>query len=879
MYCGILKRGRAPYYLLYLPYLRTTYLLTYLLTRADQLPAANNGFCVGPEAAFCGRSQSFSRHMADGLASGVSRGQMRRVGSPATHGLLPHVAPAEVASRFGADGAQQTAASAAAGRRDQRPDSSVGTLTTKASVRTNAAGSRTVEFPTSVPLEPPQLHPVPRVPRAARVVTWQLFAGFFAVGLGVIALLVLLHIRRTTRRHRAAAKAMADAEDTCCLDCCVVDFRRALPVPEAEAEAGAEAGILPAVAPCPPLDTLVDLEQTSHLKRPEEPLPEHLKLGITLDGLKQLLRQSTADAAADAPPRSTHDGSTTCERLVREGSPHVGPATVFVSCADRQMGLGALLDVLEAFIERTPALSRATTRFWLHAHSSQQQELESPDDYAWLGATVRAVGRVLLLLEQLPPPREGKGARPGALGLGAVYYTQRCGGVLHMAASSRATQEAFEEALLNDFGGVQMALSRVDVRGSSEFLSVWRRSLETSDEPASPSASPASPASLGCGSPPSSPARPPASPSQRARRLTASIDLDPAEQGRALVLSELAAEPGGLPRVNQLVVSELRNCLAGEGTALLATRSARERGLSPFAVPLARLLRSTGHVPAARALLEEAHGARRDALGWRHADTRLAFDNLVELLRAQGNLPATRRLHQQLLAACRIELGETHPTTLGAMTDLGTLLQELGNLTAALPVLEEALAGLRAVAGPKDPQTLDVMHRLAMLHFYSRRLPRAKALLMEATAGLSETFGARHPDTLDTVADHGHLFYFEGHAAAALPLLSEALAGRRVALGNLHPETIDSMGQLAELHKAIGNLRDARELLAEGLECLKQLGFASPASREQEVRWARNLLDVLVQMGDAEAAAALRGEYGFAPPPPSAAPPLPCRVM
>ena len=153
---------------------------------------------------------------------------------------------------------------------------------------------------------------------------------------------------------------------------------------------------------------------------------------------------------------------------------------------------------------------------------------------------------------------------------------------------------------------------------------------------------------------------------------------------------------------------------------------------------------------------------------------------------------------------------------------------------------------------------------------------------MEATAGLSETFGARHPDTLDTVADHGHLFYFEGHAAAALPLLSEALAGRRVALGNLHPETIDSMGQLAELHTASGNLRDARELLAEGLECLKQLGFASPASREQEVRWARNLLDVLVQMGDAEAseaAAALRGEYGFAPPPPSAAPPLPCRVM
>ena len=204
---------------------------------------------------------------------------------------------------------------------------------------------------------------------------------------------------------------------------------------------------------------------------------------------------------------------------------------------------------------------------------------------------------------------------------------------------------------------------------------------------------------------------------------------------------------------------------------------------------------------------------------------------------------------------------------------MGTLLQELGNLTAALPVLEEALAGLRAEAGPKDAQTLDVMHRLAMLHFYSRRLPRAKALLMEATAGLSETCGARHPDTLDTVANHGNLFYFEGHAAAALPLLTEALAGRRVALGNLHPETIDSMGQLGELHKAIGDLHNARELLVEGLECLKQLH----ASREQELRWARNLLDVLVLLADKDAATALREEYAFAPPPPSQE--TPCHVM
>ena len=790
-------------------------------------------------------------------------------GSPAAHGLLPYVLTSD------ADGAQQMRNSAArvdSGESSGRVERSMDMVTISAGahrgafVHTGSARSTTVEVAASIPFELTQVHPVARVPAFGRLVTWQLMAGWVAVGLSVVVLVVLMHMRRTARRQRAAATdkgKMLDTEDTCCLDCCVlsvgadVDFRRGLAAPDTDADADAEAGKLPTVPPCPSLQASVDLE-------PKEPLPEHLKLGITLDGLKQLLRP--VDADADVPVGVPVDGSTSCERLVREGSPDVGPATVFVSCADQQIGAAALLDVLEAFIERTPALSRATTHFWLHAHSSQRQRTESPDDYAWLGATVRAVGRVLLVLEQLPPPREGTGTRPGALGLGAVYYTQRCGGVLHMAASSRAMQAAFEAALLNDFGGVQMALSRVDVRGSNEFLTVWRRSLETSEQELADAYGEC--AGEEGGLPPRSPPRRP-----RFRRTSSSIEIDPTEQGRALVLSELAAEPGGLPRVNQLVVSELRSCLAGEGTALLATRSARERGLSPFAVPLARLLRSTGHVPAARTLLEEAHGARREALGWRHADTSLAFDNLVELLRAQGNLPATRRLHQQLLAACRIELGDTHPATLGAMTAFGTLLQELGNLTAALPVLEEALTGLRAVAGPKDAQTLDVMHRLAMLHFYSRRLPRAKALLMEATAGLSETCGARHPDTLDTVANHGHVFYFEGHAAAALPLLTEALAGRRAALGNLHPETIDSMGQLGELHKAIGNLHAARELMVEGLECLKQLH----ASREQELRWARSLLDVLVLTSNEEAAAALRNEYAIAPPPPP--PPRSCLVM
>ena len=518
-------------------------------------------------------------------------------------------------------------------------------------------------------------------------------------------------------------------------------------------------------------------------------LPAHLRLGVDLAGLQEPLHNV-----------ATEETVTRCEQLQQEGSAHVGKPTIFVS-RPTQLPTAVLVEALRSHVEHRA--DTAQPHFWVHEFCMRTPTGEGPGDLTWLRATVGVIRHTLLVLDESP----GKSAIPTLDSVRCcyeLYHTARSGGRLSLAMPPEQ-QAAFEAALQDNFGGMQMAFSRVNLGGSSPRT-------------------------------------------------------DNTEQR---LLTELRAEPGGLHHVNRLVMGLLRSWLAEQGRQVLDSLSPAERGLSSLIVPLGRLMHSTGDAVAARTLLEEAHVTRREALGWRHTETRLAFDLLVGLLFEQGDLAASRKLQEEHLTACRELLGEKHPETLDAMCTLGTQLKELGNLNAALPLLEEALAGMRTTLGPKHNQTLEAVHRLGMLHFYARRLPRAKALLMEAIQGLGEVRGPRHPDTLEAVANLGQLLFQEGHADGAFPLLKEALAGRRRTLGDLHPETIESIGQLAALHRITGELEAAVELLQEGLSGLKQIY----APREQELRWAKDLMRVLESVGDVAASATIREQYGLLPPP------------
>ena len=125
----------------------------------------------------------------------------------------------------------------------------------------------------------------------------------------------------------------------------------------------------------------------------EKKLPEHLRLGVTLPGMRKLLSELPSDALeqvnANIPKdkvtgepkfpenlvfngyanqyhitlREKRDQLTVCERLQSQKSPHVGEATVFVSWF-LETKIATLLDALGHFLEQK-GLPEADTFFWV----------------------------------------------------------------------------------------------------------------------------------------------------------------------------------------------------------------------------------------------------------------------------------------------------------------------------------------------------------------------------------------------------------------------------------------------------------------------------------------------------------------------------------
>ena len=111
-------------------------------------------------------------------------------------------------------------------------------------------------------------------------------------------------------------------------------------------------------------------------------MPRHLLLGLTLDGMRQWLKELPTpvagrwaaghpngyDAQQHANAASASDGRSVCERLAQSwqwlgSSHHVGSANVYV-CWPLSTSLECLLDGLEHFIS-LHARKRTETFFWI----------------------------------------------------------------------------------------------------------------------------------------------------------------------------------------------------------------------------------------------------------------------------------------------------------------------------------------------------------------------------------------------------------------------------------------------------------------------------------------------------------------------------------
>ena len=171
-------------------------------------------------------------------------------------------------------------------------------------------------------------------------------------------------------------------------------------------------------------------ERAAQLKRLAA-LPKHLRLGVTLPGMRELLSELPSDAveqvnanipldketgepkypenvaengyvnqfhitleAKEGKEGQPGDGLAMCERLQKQGSPHVGEATHFVSWF-LNTPIDTLLDALANFLEQK-GLREEDTYFWVCDYVIRQTDVKT--DLEWLGPCVSAVGHTVLLM-------------------------------------------------------------------------------------------------------------------------------------------------------------------------------------------------------------------------------------------------------------------------------------------------------------------------------------------------------------------------------------------------------------------------------------------------------------------------------------------------
>jgi tetratricopeptide (TPR) repeat protein len=535
-------------------------------------------------------------------------------------------------------------------------------------------------------------------------------------------------------------------------------------------------------------------ERPAQLKRLAT-LPEHLQLGVTLAGMRELLLKLPSDALEQVnaqipldkktgepkfPTNDTFngyasqyfmnlwakepkegqpegDGLAVCERLREQGSPHVGKATVFVSWF-LATTIETLLDALANFLEQQ-GLREDDTFFWVCDYVIRQTNVGP--DLKLLGECVSAVGHTVLLMEPWHAPAPLK----RAYCIKEVYYTQKSGARFDVVMSS-AQQAAFEAALRRDFGSIQASLSKVDVRTAT------------------------------C----------------RNEKDTKAI-LDELEQGVGFVAC------------NTLVLGLLREALVAQARAALERLPAAERGTSALIGNMGSLLQNMGKLEEAMPLYEEALQVRRAALGDRHPGTLASINNMGMLLQKMGKLEEARPLYEEALQACRETLGNRHPRTLISISNMGGLLQGMGKLEEAKPLYQEAVQARRETLGDRHPGTLSSIGNMGLLLKEMGKLEEARPLYEEALQATRETLGDRHPSTLISIDNMGQLLQAMGKLEEARLLVEEALQASRETLGDRHPDTLISISNMGNLLQNMGKLEEARPLLEEAMQgCRETLG-------------------------------------------------------
>jgi len=489
-------------------------------------------------------------------------------------------------------------------------------------------------------------------------------------------------------------------------------------------------------------------------ERRMESLPEHLRYGLTLPGMRGLLKKLPSDACdivnnqiekdESGKPKyplnheingyvnqyfiakwGEEDNLTVCERLKNENSVHVGQANVFVSWS-LSTPIKTLLNALNGYLQQHNDLEENDTFFWVCDYVIQQNDVAT--DLKRLKDCVEGINRTVLLLEPWDAPEPLKRAHC----IKEVYHTQRSEATFEVVMSTEQ-QKSFDNALLFDFQSIVSAMSKVDIKEAK------------------------------CRNP----------------------------KDQKAILDELNNDVG-YSKCNKLVIGLLHDALVSKGDKGLDRMSKIERKKEESLVllnNLGMLHKVQGNHKRAHSLYEEAISVGRETFESKQA-TLIFLNNLGLLHQEEGNYKKARPLYEEATSGLRETLGSEHPNTLLSINNLGVLHGYQGNYAEACLLLEEVLSSRQESLGSNHPDTLKSLESLGLLHQKQGNYEKARLLLEE-------------PPSDHRVAN-------QGNDTEAPP------SGHWVTFESNHPNTMQSINTLKLWHKDQENDQEAHLLLEEG---------------------------------------------------------------
>lgn len=506
-------------------------------------------------------------------------------------------------------------------------------------------------------------------------------------------------------------------------------------------------------------------------------IPDHLKQGATIPGMRKLLKDLPADIIEEVNkqiPRdgktgelkyarnvelngyvnqifikqlSDKDGLTACQRLKLHSPEEVGVANVFVSWT-LESSVEKTLDTLENYcMENTFPLN--STFFWVRDFVIKQNDVEN--DLKYLEQCIESIGHTIAIVEEWQKPS----ILSNSYCIYELHATQQYN-ITFDIAMHKEEEASFKNAMTYDFASIATCLAEVDISNAE------CRNRSEQDQ-----------------------------------------------------IFNIIKDGVGISECNASVIRLLRESLLSIGRKELSRIDESELASSLLANNLAVMLKEIGKYEEALPLFRDGLAGYRQKYGARHPETLIWISNFGNLLCKMGNFEEALPLCKEALAGRRETLGDRHPSTLTSINNIGVLLKDMGKDTEALPLYKEALTACRETFGDRHPSTLDSINAMAVFFRDMGNYLESRRLYEEVVAAASETLGGRHLKSLLYRNGMARLIHKEGNLEESRLLFEEVLATRREVLGDQHPHTATSMKWLLEVFRESGDEDEASKLEAE----------------------------------------------------------------